>query len=431
MADKRQPAVQDSLEDANLAQTAVDARHSWRQLGLSIKSVTPATLLRLILLTIGFGGIIWLGWATWPALLPFIVGAVIAYAVLPFTNWLDRFLPRILAVTIALLTTILIIGAIIAASATILGRQVYFLYRSLPSQEEINVAIANLREYTHTFPAPAQTLINDVLQQTSVRVRANIDQYNQNMVDVVFAGVAALFNTLGFVLGFLVVPAWLLLVLKDQKAGAQAMRRLLPAWMLPDLMAVWSIFDRTLRAFIEGQVVLGLFVTLAMYIGLMFLETIGLVQVQYKLAAAIFAGVMQLIPNIGPIVTIFIILLTRITGAGTSQVLALLGLYLVVQELLRLTTLPKVEEKIISGVHPALLIMAIVALSEFGWLWVLLAAPITAVLRDMFLYTYGRLSDPPRPAGLLPGESLPPPKSDAAKRAANVPAAYRHGRAAR
>ncbi|MGV2386069.1 MAG UNVERIFIED_CONTAM: hypothetical protein LOD86_12490, partial [Thermobifida fusca] len=34
----------------------------------------------------------------------------------------------------------------------------------------------------------------------------------------------------------------------------------------------------------------------------------------------------------------------------------------------------------------------------------LLAAPVGGVVRDLFRYTYGRLSDPPRPAGVLPDE---------------------------
>ena len=45
--------------------------------------------------------------------------------------------------------------------------------------------------------------------------------------------------------------------------------------------------------------------------------------------------------------------------------------------------------------------------SQFGFIWVLLAAPLAVAVRDLYRYAYGRVSDPPRPAGLLPGE-LPP-----------------------
>ena len=47
--------------------------------------------------------------ASWPALAPFIVGAVIAYAVLPIANRLDRFMPRVLAALIAELVAVAIL----------------------------------------------------------------------------------------------------------------------------------------------------------------------------------------------------------------------------------------------------------------------------------------------------------------------------------
>ena len=54
--------------------------------------------------------------------------------------------------------------------------------------------------------------------------------------------------------------------------------------------------------------------------------------------------------------------------------------------------------------HPAVFVIVLVLLSQFGFLWVLIAAPVSIVLRDLFRYVYGRLSDPPAPAGLAPGE---------------------------
>ena len=55
-------------------------------------------------------------------------------------------------------------------------------------------------------------------------------------------------------------------------------------------------------------------------------------------------------------------------------------------------------------VHPGLLIPAIVVLSEFGPFWLLAAAPIVAIMRDLVRYANGRLGDPARPANVLPGE---------------------------
>ena len=69
-------------------------------------------------------------------------------------------------------------------------------------------------------------------------------------------------------------------------------------------------------------------------------------------------------------------------------------------------------------VHPGLLIPAIVVLSQFGLLWLLAAAPVVAILRDVTRYLAGRLGDPPAPANVLPGERAAgrrPPSGDASR----------------
>ena len=433
MRDEQIPLTKTDPEREKWTQSANRARQAWNLVWLRLRSITPARLVRIVLVLAAFVGIIWLFWGTWPALLPFLIGGVVAYSLLPLTNWLDRFMPRAFAVTIALLTLLIIFGLILYASVTVLGRQAFFLYQTLPEPTEVDGLIAQVEQSLKALPISMRQTIIQVLTQLSVLVLSNIESYNERAPDLIVTGLLRLPNIAGFVLGFLAVPAWLLLVLRDQQAGARALQRLLPASWLPDALAVWRIVDRSFRAFVQGLLVLALFVTLFVYIGLLLLDKVGALSVTFKLGAALFAGVMQLIPTVGPIIVVLVILLTRVTLFNTAEVLWLLGLYLVVEQLLRLTAEPRVRKQIISGIHPALLIMVIVALSKFGFLWVLLAAPVTAVIYDLFLYVYGRFAEPPRPAGLLPGESLPKRKLRRSPQSAtpHVPAAYRHGRAAR
>lgn len=402
------------------------ARQAWGRVGTAVRSITPSMLVRGLLWLGAVTAVVWLITSTWPALLPFLIGGAVAYALLPLTNSLNRFMPRAFAVAIALVVALCILGLVVYASAIILGRQAVFLLRIVPGQAEVNALISQLEDsLAGVSPALRQTIVQTARQLTD-RLANEVSTYYARLPEIILSGLFTLLNTLGFILGFLAIPAWLLLVLKDQQAGARALRRILPPRWLPDVMAIWRIFDRSFRAFIEGLLVLGLFVTLFVYIGLIFLEDIGLIHVSFQLAAALFAGLMQLIPTIGPILVVAVILLTRLTLYSTSEVLALLILYLLVQQLLRLTAEPRVRRRIVSDVHPALLIMVIVALSGFGFLWVFLAAPVTAVIRDLFLYIYGRFGEPPRPAGLLPGEM--PAKSKKQPRSAQSAAAIQQPR---
>jgi hypothetical protein len=69
------------------------------------------------------------------------------------------------------------------------------------------------------------------------------------------------------------------------------------------------------------------------------------------------------------------------------------------------------------GVHPAILVPAVVMIGQFGVLWLLLSAPIVAIAADLVRYVHGRLSEPPMPAGVLPRSEA------AATAAAGAPAA--------
>jgi hypothetical protein len=78
------------------------------------------------------------------------------------------------------------------------------------------------------------------------------------------------------------------------------------------------------------------------------------------------------------------------------------------------------------GVHPAILVPGVVLIGQFGILWLLLSAPIVAIVVDLVRYIHGRLSEPPRPAGLLPHEPMPVPARTTRGRG-KTPSAYRPG----
>ncbi len=91
--------------------------------------------------------------------------------------------------------------------------------------------------------------------------------------------------------------------------------------------------------------------------------------------------------------------LALITSWETT--IAIVVLYVLIQQVENAVLVPRVSGSTLS-IHPAILMIALVALSQFGVLWAILAGPIVALARDLFRYMYGRFDDPPRPAGVLP-----------------------------
>src|SRR3954469_22184100 len=87
------------------------AAAEWAALRDRLRTVTPQSIGRAALTVAAIGGGLWLATASWPALLPFVVGGVLAYALLPLVNSLDRGLPRSLAA----------LASVVAALAVVLG----------------------------------------------------------------------------------------------------------------------------------------------------------------------------------------------------------------------------------------------------------------------------------------------------------------------
>jgi predicted PurR-regulated permease PerM len=246
-----------------------------------------------------------------------------------------------------------------------------------------------------------------VITQLYEQARANVDVYLGQTVDLIIRALFGLANTLGFVLGLVVVPTGLLAVLVDQPRGRAALNRALPRAFRADAWAVLRILDRAFGAFVRGQLLTALITGAIVYLGLdLLMQLFGLVaEVRYLLLLAILAGLAQLIPSIGPFLGAIPPVLIALT-ISPQLTLAVILMLILIQQVVGNLVAPRLERTVVD-MHPAILILVVVALSQFGFWWILLAAPITAVVRDLFRYAYGRFAEPPRPAGLLPGEPLP------------------------
>lgn len=388
--------------DARLVEAQSRAARQWRKLAAQVRSTTPGGIARFAMVVGATVGLVALFRATWPATLPFVIGAAFAYILLPLVNAFDRVMPRVLAATLwTLLLAGLLVGLVVLVMRPLVIETVG-VYRGVPSPEALNAFVDRINERIATWPAPVQTFVHEQLQTGLLNLRAEFQQAVGGFDQLAVLVVRGVINTIGIVLGILVLPIWLLLVMKDQRRAGTAINRALPDWMEGDFWAVVRIVDRALGAYLRGLAGLGLLIGLLLFGGFLLMEQAGYQVTRYPLALAALAGLLELIPTFGPIGVAVVILLT---GLRTTPEVALvaLALYLGVRWLAGRLVTGRIQDRVIN-LHPALLAIFLVALAQLGLGWALLAAPVAAVVRDLFRYTYGRLSDPPRPAGVLPDE---------------------------
>jgi predicted PurR-regulated permease PerM len=291
-------------DDQALARSAEQSRAAWRRFGLRLSSVTPKMLARFGLVVGLLALIAWLVSQAWIALLPFLVGGVIAYALLPLVNRLDHYMPRFLAVLLALLP-VAALGALFAALLIpTIATQLASLIGNLPGRDELDRSLAYVRAFIDTLPPQTRANLNNALTQLTAAVQARASSLLTQSLETGISLTLGLFNALGFLLGFLVVPGWVLTVLTEQQRASHATRHVLPEWMRADAWAVIRIVDRSLGWFVRGQVLSGIVAGFLVYGGLALLvQLFGLPgNLRYQVLLALFAGLMQIIPIIGPLI---------------------------------------------------------------------------------------------------------------------------------
>lgn len=373
--------------------------------------LTPAFLRQAARwLLIGFS-IYLIGWllsAAGSAVTPFIFGSILAYLFLPLVNFFNRWLPRWLAIlTVYLLT----FGAIVAAIAFVvppLIAQITELIRAIPDittiQREANRLIDEYEQLLASLPPVLQAEVQNAITSATAEglstLRVNFVSYLQGIGQFLINSVLSVVNTVTFLLGFFLVPFWLFYVLMDQQTGRAYLDRMIHPRLRADFWAMITIIDYDLSGYLRGQLILGTSVGLASWIGLTALNMAGM-NIPYTVLLAVVAGVTELVPVIGPIIGAIPAILLGLADSPTTA-LAVTILYIAIQQLENHILVPRIIGESV-GVHPAILMVVLVVCSQvFGLLGAILSAPLSAMARDLFLYLYGRLSDPPLPAGVLP-----------------------------
>jgi predicted PurR-regulated permease PerM len=246
--------------------------------------------------------------------------------------------------------------------------------------------------------------------------------------DVAVDVARGLAGALAAAIGLIILPTWMLTLLSDQRRGRAAIDKRVAPWLRGDFWAITGIIDRIASTYIRGFLVVGLMVGILTYLGIRLTEAAGGPDFAQPFPLAVLAGATQLIPEIGPFLGILPALL--ILPIAPERAAVYVGVYLAARWLGAGMVGGRLLEGRL-GVHPALLIPSIVILTQFGWIWLFIAAPVVSIAVNTVRYIHGRLSDPPRPAGILPWDPLPrtaqaTTPGGAPVPAARVPAVYRN-----
>jgi predicted PurR-regulated permease PerM len=331
------------------------------------------------------------------ALLPFLVGALLIYVLDPAVTFLvrrrvGRFgLPRWVAVLVVYAVTLFIVIEGLVLLLVPLITQLALFISDLPRIfTALEAVLAQLRETYQTLDLPPalRRFIDNMLADLAAGAPA-IDLGGLiPLARTVIGTVASFF-------GFLIIPIWAFYLLRDRPGlTARLVAALPPAWR-EDVWAVLVIFNRVIGRWIRAQIVLGFIVGAATYIGLLLLGNLVDPRfIQFAVFLAVIAGVLELLPVIGPILSMIPTLLIALTTAEpVVAVLSVVVLYTVVQQVENAVLVPKIQGDALE-LHPSVIIFVlIVGAAIAGLPGAIFSIPLTAAARNIFRYLFRRLSE--------------------------------------
>jgi len=205
-------------------------------------------------------------------------------------------------------------------------------------------------------------------------------------------------STLGFILallGYLLTPIYLFYFLKDLPQLRDALHGLVPERYRPGAAEKAGEIHELLAAFVRGQLSVCAILAVLYSIGLYFIG------IDLAIATGTLAGITFIIPYFGTILGIVLSMtLALLKFHDLLHPLLCLGWFVIVQGVEGGVITPRiVGEKV--GLHPIVTILALLIGGQlFGILGMLLAVPVTAVLKVAFR----SLLDYYRSTGFFQGE---------------------------
>lgn len=352
-------------------------------------------------------GALWLvGWILWNAgatLTPFIIGLVLAYLLLPIVKRLDRFMPRWASITTVYLVGLILLELVFVFVVPRAVDQISAFARNVP--DWFNSANAFVIEQIDRFNRNAsdevRAQVNTQVQNIQGILQRNATTYAQNVASFLFTSIQGVFATITFLLGFLVIPFFLFYILLDTSKIPNAINGLLHEKIRADFWNIWQIVDGIFGRYIRGQLILGLIIGSASFIGLTALNLFFGFDIPYTVLLAIIAGFGELIPVVGPILSAIPAIAAALAAPSPlGAVTAVIILYVLIQQLENQILVPRIVGNTLR-LHAAILMALLVIAGGVGGLFlVILSAPLAAIGRDVFVYLHRRLREPPQPPAL-------------------------------
>ncbi|HEY8347954.1 MAG TPA: AI-2E family transporter [Symbiobacteriaceae bacterium] len=342
--------------------------------------------MRRVVAALVLGGLILAGgWGLWmirPVLAPFLLAVAFAYLVAPLVNALVQ---RGMQRTWAILTVYLLLGAAGALAVVkllpVAVSQLRSLTEAIPRYAMwAHGLVDSLQQQVRVMGAPPE--LRDVLDRTITEMEIRSVRVLQELL-----GIQTLQRAAGFLASLVLAPFLAFYMLRDMERFKQRFVQALPQRYRKEILMLLRDMDRVLSGFVRGEILL------SFTVGCLAALAAALLGLRYSLLLGLWAGITELIPYVGPVLGAIPAVLAGLS-ISPLRGLAVVGAFAVIQQLENAVLSPKIVGERV-GLHPLVVILAVLIGGYLAGAWgLILAPPVAGLLRVLGNFAVARLTMP-------------------------------------
>jgi predicted PurR-regulated permease PerM len=338
---------------------------------------------RLILLAVVSLIFFWALYTWRMTILPFLLGLVLAYILLPIIRFVEVHLPgkykhtelkRVLAIIIVLFTIMGVSALVVFFAAVAIVNNSADLIQN--ASKVITNFITTSQQWTQSirnmFPEGLRESVDKIVLDAGSSIGKSITSSTSG-------GGNLIISSLGLVFGFAAIPLFLFYLLKDSEKIQYTIASGIPPSVAKHVFNIFHVIENVLGRYFRQELLLGAVVGSMTLIGLLIFG------VPFAPLFAVVNGFCEMIPTIGPIIGGVIMAVGCVALAPNKIVLVIL-LAIIIQLSENNILVPRIAASYMN-LHPALIIVLLVLGGYFWGFWgMVLTVPLTATMVEIVKY---------------------------------------------
>jgi predicted PurR-regulated permease PerM len=334
--------------------------------------------------------VLWLIAASMAVLVPFLIGILLAYMLMPVVNWLENLLPpkgkspktkRVVSIILVFIAFALVLALFIVYIGATLVSASGALADRAPGY--IDQGMANINAWVKVFGGYLPHAFSGQLEAMIANLGPAAGKFVQ---DFMIGSLAVIPASMPTIVGFLILPFFLFFVLNDYESFQKYFYDYLPANAARHTANILGIIGNNMGRYLRSQLILGLIVGFLVFIGL------AILKVDYAPALAAVTAVTQFIPIVGPVVSGLIVLLVTLALQPDKALWAMI-IFVIAQGILNTVFVNWIQGRYMQ-MHPAIVMILLVVGGYVGGLWgAILALPIGATIWHIYIYFRNQQAD--------------------------------------